>query len=312
MNKEERLEFLLKRQKGVGASDVGAIMGMNPYKSALQIWYDKVTPPVVEEEENIPAELGEELESYLVRKFIKWYDRNINTDNDDFDVYMHPETIEHPELDILKVNLDAELIHIDTKKKAVVECKTAGEWVRGKWEDDEMPDHYYLQVQAQLAASGYEIAYVPYLIGNRKFDVKIVERNEEVIKLILNAVKDFWNGYVLPRVPPAPDGSASAGMVLNELYPKEAMERVIELAPFGPEVDMLEKYDKLSLQLKEINREIDLIKQTLKAEMKDAEVALIGEYRVTWKEQLRKAYSVPESKSRVLRILKNKGVKKNG
>lgn len=38
---EERLEWLRERQKGIGGSDIGAILGLNKYKTAFEVYLEK-------------------------------------------------------------------------------------------------------------------------------------------------------------------------------------------------------------------------------------------------------------------------------
>ena len=65
-------KWLQIRKKGIGGSDIGAIMGLSPFKSALSCYLDKTDQAKKEDDENIPAELGLELEPYMAKKFKKW------------------------------------------------------------------------------------------------------------------------------------------------------------------------------------------------------------------------------------------------
>ena len=71
-----REDWLAQRKKGIGGSDVSSIMGLNKYKSALELYLDKTGQLPEDDEENIAAELGLELEDFLAKKFVKWLDKN--------------------------------------------------------------------------------------------------------------------------------------------------------------------------------------------------------------------------------------------
>jgi len=295
MSHDKWIEY---RKKGIGGSDIGAILGVNPYSSALEVWYDK-TRGVTKEEENIPAEVGLALEDYLRDKFVQWFKK---TNNADIEVVIPTYILRHPVYDFAMANIDGHFYDPLTKENAILELKTTNEFGGHKWYGEEMPDSYYLQVQWYMGISGYKRAYVAFLVGNRKFDVKIVERNDEVITKILEYAKDFWENFVMKDIPPAPDGSASAEDTLNRMYPTESPEKVIEFPDFSDYGDMIEVYNEKQRYMKELQEEIEGIKQKIKLEMGDAETALIGDHRVTWKEQTRASYVVPENTFRAFRI----------
>jgi predicted phage-related endonuclease len=166
-----------------------------------------------------------------------------------------------------------------------------------------------LQAEHQLLVTGWQKVYMPCLIGNRKVIVKEIPRNEEVIAKIIETATDFWNNFVVQKTPPAPDSSTSAARILDELYPKEEAGKVTEFPTFGDEMEMLGKYDKLIEDKKHIEKDIDLIKQKLKAEMGDAEIAICGDKKIVWKTQSRPAYTVKACEFRMFKIYSRKGGK---
>lgn len=74
-------------------------------------------------------------------------------------------------------------------------------------EDDEIPSSYLAQVQHYLAVTGYKKAYIAVLIGGNRFIWKEIERDEELINLIIDKEKDFWERYILGNEIPDMDGS---------------------------------------------------------------------------------------------------------
>jgi predicted phage-related endonuclease len=41
-----REEFLIRRKSGIGGSDVGAIMGLSKFRTAFDVWHDKITDEI--------------------------------------------------------------------------------------------------------------------------------------------------------------------------------------------------------------------------------------------------------------------------
>ena len=70
MTSAERLEWLKTRQTGIGGSDVAAILGLSRYKSALDVYNDKVGE-VSDSEQSQVAYWGTQLEDIVSKEFQK-------------------------------------------------------------------------------------------------------------------------------------------------------------------------------------------------------------------------------------------------
>lgn len=288
-----REEWLNWRKKGIGGSDVSALLGLNPWRSPLALYYDKVGENE-DEEESIAMELGKELEPFLRRKFEKWMLKN---EGIAIEVEEEPFMMQHPEYEWALANIDGKFEHPE-KGLCGLELKTTNEFARADWDEDALPDYYYTQIQWYMGVTGLKTFYVGYLIGNRKFDAKEVPRNDEVIEVILEKTKDFWNNHVLAKIPPAPIGLGSDTDTLKKLYPEEDGQ-VVELHEYQ---DKRDKYKELMKQKAELEKEIEAIKQQFMAAMGESEVAIVGDRKVTWKTVSRKGFTVKPSSSRQLRI----------
>ena len=64
-----REEWLYDRLKGIGGSDVGAVLGLNKYKSAYTLWAEKCGLLQDEEEDNEAMRVGRDLEQYVADRF---------------------------------------------------------------------------------------------------------------------------------------------------------------------------------------------------------------------------------------------------
>lgn len=297
INPENKVEFLEMRKRGVGGSDIAAICGLNPYASTLSVWYDKTKDGVSIDEENIPAEIGLILENYLEKKFIKKFKELYG---EDIKLESMPFILEHDDHNFCRCTLDRYFMR--GEEFIPVEFKTTSEYQKEKWEGDEIPEEYYLQIQWQLFITGAKIGYIGFLIGNRVFDIKEISRNEKVIEMAFGRADKFWNDFVLENVMPAPDGSEASGDVLKELYSIEVSGKVLE--PTEEEdnqlrsaaVDAKEWNDRK----KEAEKELTKAKQIIISIMKDAEVAYIDMERVTYKTIHRDGYTVGPKEFRML------------
>ena len=224
-----KTEWLRFRQMGIGGSDIASVCGINQWKSPLALWHEKTEKIQEEEEENIPAEVGLALEPFMKRRFEKWIEKE---EGANVTVAIVPYILQHKTNKIALANLDGVFIHPD-KLACLTEYKTTSEHFYKQWQDENLPDNYYLQIQWYLYVTGLEYCYLSFLIGNRKFDVLLIERNQEVIDEIVEKADFFWKTYVMSKVAPVPDGSFSSGEALKKMYPKEEEGKIIDVTGDG-------------------------------------------------------------------------------
>jgi len=296
-----KIDWLKARQKGIGGSDIASVCGINPWHSALALYYDKVTEITEVDEGNVSMEIGTALEPLGRVKFEKWILKN---EGIDIEVEKIPYILQHPTNLIALANLDGLFPHPE-KRNCLLEIKTTAERNYKDWEEDSVPDYYYLQIQWYLYVTNYQYCYLAFFIGNRKFDVKLIKRNEEVIKQTVEKADYFWNNFVVQKIPPAPDSSISSGKTLDILYPK-GEEKEIEIE--GEEyINYLKEYDNQNFKLKEAKAGLEMCKQMFKARMGDASVAYCSDKKIVWQNQVRPAHMVKESKFRMFRIYNREG-----
>src|SRR5688572_27257450 len=69
MDKETWLSF---RSRGLGASDVGVVTGLSPYKSSLELYYQKIGEIQTFNIENMSMFLGTEQEEFVATMWSYW------------------------------------------------------------------------------------------------------------------------------------------------------------------------------------------------------------------------------------------------
>lgn len=263
-----RIEWLSHRKKGIGGSDVGAIMGVNPYKTILDVYINKVSEDTEEKDQSEAAYWGTTLEDIVAKEFEKRTGKKVRRRN---------AILRHPKYEFIFANIDREIVG----EKAILECKTANVYFAKQWEDDEVPASYIYQVQHYMAVTGYERAYIAVLIGGNRFLWKVIERDDELIEMMISAEKDFWENYVLRHIPPVHKITPTTDS-LKRLYP-------FDYGNIAAIDDETEENIKLLLQIKESEKELKTQKEMLeikiKLAMKDTSVICNSQYKVTWKEQ---------------------------
>ena len=208
-------EWLAFRRTGIGGSDMSALLGMNPYRSVLDIWLDKTGQSEPDTEENQYTYWGTKLEALVAEEFAKqtgWKVRNNN---------FTLRSEEHP---WMLANIDREIVGVD----AGLECKTASAYKKNEWEGDGVPDAYYIQCQHYMAVTGKASWWIACLLGGNTFIYKEIPRNDEVIDSIISQGETFWHEFVVPKIMPATDGSAACSDAIRAMFTPQNTE-VVEL-----------------------------------------------------------------------------------
>lgn len=159
-----REEWLTCRQGGIGGSDAGSVLGLNPYKSNVQLYKEKagiVEPEDVSEKDAV--RFGKEAEAYIRALFSLMHPEYL-VDYHEYRMYAQPDT------PYLYATLDGELS--TGKRYGVLEIKTTTIQNSRQWADwdDRIPEHYYVQVLHQLGCTGWDFVVVVAFIRYRKGD----------------------------------------------------------------------------------------------------------------------------------------------
>jgi len=195
---EKRKLWLEERKGGIGASDASAVMGLNPYKSNVQLWEEKTGRIISEDISDKPyVKYGNEAEEPLRVLF--------GLDYPQYEIiYNEFKLYRHSEYDFLFSTLDGFLIELSTQRQGVLEIKTAeilSSMHKEKWSGGKVPDNYFVQVIHQLLTTGAEFAY---LKAQLKYDYEgqaslntrhyYIERKNYLddIEILLEKELKFW------------------------------------------------------------------------------------------------------------------------
>jgi putative phage-type endonuclease len=225
-----REQWLNWRNKGIGGSDVATICGLNKYKSALELWMEK-RGYKEQDEAGESAYWGITLEPIVRNEFIKRTGLEVDTIN---------LMLKHSNHEFMLANIDGIVVDLDGKK-SIFEAKTTSAYKLDEWKDDTIPEGYMLQIQHYMAVTGYERTYIAVLIGGNTFKYKVVDRDDELIEMIIQLEKKFWD-CVINDIPPEVDGSESCTNMINNLYAKSKKDSAIVLPDKAQEI--IEEYNK--------------------------------------------------------------------
>ena len=212
LSKEEWLRW---RKCGIGGSDVSCLLGINKWKSEIELWLDKTNqtnePPV----ENEAMEWGNIMEPIIRNHFAEVTGKT---------VVELKAMLQHPEYPFMLADVDGVTVD-DDNNPAILEIKTASEFKRSDW-DEGVPAYYETQVQHYLCVTGVKKAYVAVLIGGNSFKIYEVDADEEIQSMLIAVEKNFWN-KVQNMIRPEMDGSDAAKDLLDKLYHGGVAETIV-------------------------------------------------------------------------------------
>jgi len=190
-------EWLDSRKNRIGGSDASAILGMNPYKSNVDLWLEKRGEIETEDISDKPyVQYGTNAEYYLRELFkldfpqykVEYYENNM---------------IINDKYPFAHASLDGELTD-EEGRKGILEIKTTNilqSMQKEKWKD-KIPDSYYIQVLHYLMVTEYDFVILKAQLKS-EFDENVylqtkhyfIER-EEVLEDIEYLIKEeikFYN-----------------------------------------------------------------------------------------------------------------------
>lgn len=270
----DRDQWLTVRKGGIGSSDAASAVGLNPYKSALELWMEKIgreanLPKVDPNDEASPMYWGTLLEPIVAAHYTKRTGNRVRRIN---------AILQHPTHPWMLANIDREVIGAPDVQ--ILECKTAGQNGARLWKDG-VPEYVQLQVMHQLAVTGKRAADVAVLICGQELQVHRIERDETMIAQLIALERQFWQYVELDQAPPT-DGSESADVALRALYPNDSGQTV----DLSRDLEMSQAFwDLLGVrQALEIKLRAEAqLKQRIQQRMGEASRAIFKHGEVTWR-----------------------------
>ncbi len=265
------LEWLNYRRSGIGGSDAGAVLGVNPYTSRLCVYFDKVGEITVSpkmEESSDAVYWGNRLENIIADEFCK---------RTGFEVEPCHYMLRSSEYPFMIADVDR--LIVDNQEG--LEIKTANAFNRDQWEDDEIPEMYMAQVQHYMAVTGYDGWWAAVLIGGNHFKYQYIERDDEYIERLIQLESDCWFNHVVPKIMPEVDGSSASSNLIKRMFPKAEPKTSISLN--GESNEIINKYIEYSeLENKYSGLKEDSVNK-LKMMLGENEKGATDTYLVNWK-----------------------------
>ena len=208
---EEWYDF---RKRGIGGSEIGTVLGINKYDTAVRLFHEKIGTIEPRREDNERMFWGRTNEENIARVW-QYYDgtkdgyvencvnnkivrkcRNVNG------------YVVNPDYPWLFASVDR-LINIEggfnlitgepLEKEGVLECKNMSYWVSQMW-DDGIPIYHLAQIHIYMILLDADYAEIAMLVDGGQLQVEKIQRDEALCERILTISKAFWYNRVVPGI----------------------------------------------------------------------------------------------------------------
>lgn len=285
-----REQWLAMRSQDLTASDIGAAVGVDRFKTPLALFAEKAGM-LMPEPENSAMRRGRWLEPAVLAA--------IRDENPDWVVEKCSSYYRDPALR-LGATPDAYAI-TDQPGITNIQCKVVSASAFEKHWHDGPPLSYQLQTLCETMLMSAQQGLVAALIIDAygaRLELFPVPRHEAAEARIKAVATKFWadvEAGIMPRVEPARDAE-----VVAALYPASVPDKVLDLTGDNALGVLLPQYAVLRDQIGIDKKRLDAMATEIKAKLGEAEGAELPGWRITWKAHERKGYTVAPTTQRPL------------
>jgi putative phage-type endonuclease len=261
-----REDWLQMRRTGLGGSDIGAILGLSPYRTPVDVWAEK-TGRSPGQDETLQMRFGTYAEEFVSREY------TVKTGNE---VQRFTSMLRHPVAPVLG-NVDRLVIpkgaKIASHKQEIrtdlgLECKTANAFAAFNSDDwgeegtDQIPPSYLVQCATYMALTGCSLWDLAVLFGNQEVRIYNLKRDAELEGEIIARASEWWDRHIVADVAPEPTCDSD----IKRLYPSDN----------GASVDANPKTLELIARAVELKTQIAALEVELEGDKKAGSIGVIG------------------------------------
>lgn len=268
-------QFHTDRRTGLGGSDIGAILGLNPWRTPFQVFQEK-TGKAEPFTGNLQTRFGSYAEEFVAREYCEQTGRQVQRFNG---LLRHPEAplIGHIDRLVIPEGSKRASWRQEIRTDLGLEAKTASAFAAGRdseWGEagtDAVPPSYLTQSAVYMALTGCPHWDLAVLFGNQEFRIYHLARDLELEGYILEEASRWWRDHVVAGVPPNPSSELEA----RQRWPRHSDGKVIDAD--DEMVMLLNKLAYCKRRGKEVSDEEQAIKDRLYPLLADADSVRRGE-----------------------------------
>ena len=259
-------EQLRHRQYTLGASEIAAVAGLNPWKSGHDVWLSKMG--LADDKFNARTRIGELVEPIIARVYCE--DQKVDI--------AHFGTLTHPKHPWMSATPDFMVGGV----RRLGEIKMVGWRSATFWSsaEDGVPDYYRPQAEWQMEVCDADECDFAALLGGTDFRIYRIKRDRDLAGMLIDIGAKFWRDHIETKKPPPVDGSEGAKRLLKKIYPKNT-------SPMRSATSHEELVVSKLVELDRLEAERDLYENKLKESIADAEGLAGDGWSVTYRADVR-------------------------
>ena len=240
----------------LGGSDVSTVLGVNPWKTPLELWMEKKGLLFPDDSENAEQkEMGNLLEPIIAH----WYGKKTgNTVVEDFNLYQHAK---YP---WALANLDYRAIK--NKVMGGLECKSTSYHKAADWADDMVPIYYDLQCRFYMGVMDLPWWDISCLWGNNPSTDLAIRELERLLPnedMVFDTLGEFLQSIRDDKPPTMADVKPKLAL--------KALARIYGNSVSGlPTIEFSKKYESTIRRIADLQSELTELKK--QSDRKEAEI----------------------------------------
>ena len=265
-----REQWLAWRRRGVGGSDVAAILGISPFRTARDIYFDKLNIAPAEPDEGnwVALEMGHLLEDLVAKIFSR---------KTGFKIFQIKKMFRHAQYPFMLADVDF-FVTLPDGETAVLEIKTTNYNARDHWFQNGreiVPAWYETQGRHYLAVMNLDRVFFCCLYGNNEDEVIIRELKRDPVyeEEMIWLEQNFWENHVQKKTPPPYVEDGDLIIASAKLYSGPADRQAPTIKLDAQMTNALMRY----LALSEEKKQSDTISRAREAELQHLKGLLIAQ-----------------------------------
>ena len=271
----DQQHWLELRTKDVTSTESAALFGMSPYVTHFDLWHRKRSGAVPEFRTNERMRWGNRLEAAIAEGIADEQGWSIEPLKS---YWRDPGLRLGSSFDFLITNhASGDRAHLEIKNVDYLAFRDG--WLEHDDGTLEAPEHIEMQVQHQMAVSGFNLAYIGALVGGNRLVVLERRRDDDVIRAIRGAVREFWRTVEAGHEPdPVMPADAEALIRLNQ-YAEPG--KVLDASGDANIASLVDAYRTAKALAAEHTEDADVAKAQLLAAIGDAERVMLPGFSIS-------------------------------
>ena len=278
-------DFTRDRHLYIGGSDIGAILGLSPYRTPLAVWMEK-TGQSTDQPNNLAIRFGAFAEDFVANEYALQTQQTLLHYPNPVTHPKHPQLVGHVDRFVMpNISNDRNTLFNEQGEccaSHLLECKTANPFNQSQWGEpgtNQVPLPYLVQCLWYLAITNLEHIDLAVLFSNQDFRIYTITRDLELEQMMIDKALVFWDKYVLANEPPPPGCETD----YQQLFPIESKGKVAQAD--RQILDMVLHLQALQEEIKTRELESGHIKEAVMASMQECETLSYEDIILaTWKQ----------------------------